>query len=233
MLQSDARQIAEEIGKSGKRLTTVFISHAHPDHFMGLDVITEHFPKARIVSTANVVSDIRAAGPWMFQMLQAKLGIEGPKKLIIPEVLGELRLRVDELALEVREFGEGEAKHIAAVYIPSRKALLAADLVYHQAHLYLQERHLESWLDRLDELEEFAESRVEVFYPGHGTAGGMELIDQTRTYLRDFADAVRSGDPTSAEQEMLTKYPNYHVKQFLTMFSIPAYFPNAQIKASA
>ena len=113
------------------------------------------------------------------------------------------------------------------------KALLAADLVYHQAHLYLQERHLESWLDRLDELEKFAKGRVEVFYPGHGKPAGMELIDQTRAYLRDFAEAARSNDARDAEQQMLTKYPNYRVKQFLTMFSIPAYFPNAHATGSA
>ena len=52
----------------------MMISHAHPDHFMGLDVITEHFPKAQVVSTQNVVPDIRTDGPWMFSMLQEKLG---------------------------------------------------------------------------------------------------------------------------------------------------------------
>jgi hypothetical protein len=81
--------------------------------------------------------------------------------------------------------------HIAAVYIPELKALLSADLVYNQAHLYLQEKHLESWLVRLDELEEFTKDRVTTIHPGHGKAAGLELIEQTRAYLHDFADAVR------------------------------------------
>lgn len=38
------------------------ISHAHPDHFMGLDMITERFPKAQAVSTQNVVTDIKTDG---------------------------------------------------------------------------------------------------------------------------------------------------------------------------
>jgi glyoxylase-like metal-dependent hydrolase (beta-lactamase superfamily II) len=49
MLHSDAKQIADGITKSGKTPKTVVISHAHPDHFMGLDVITERFPKVRLV----------------------------------------------------------------------------------------------------------------------------------------------------------------------------------------
>jgi len=227
MLHSDATQIADRITKSGKTLKTVMISHAHPDHFMGLDVITEHFPHAQVVSTQNVVADITSDGPWIFSMLQGKLGPEGPTRLVIPEVLAEPVLNIECMQLEVVEFGEGESKHIAAVHIPSLKALLSADLVYNDAHLYLQERHLESWLTRLDELEVFAKDKILTIYPGHGSGAGLELIAHTREYLHDFVEAIKSGDAKTAEQRMLAKYPQYHVKQFLSVFSIPAYFPAA------
>lgn len=225
MLHDEAAQIADAITKSGKTLRTVMVSHAHPDHFMGLDVITERFPQARIVSTRNVVADIESDGPWMFSMLQSKLGPEGPTRLVIPETLTDLTLSIEGFELEVVEFGEGESKHLVAVHIPSLKALLSADLVYNNAHLYLQERHLESWLTRLDELEAFAKNKISTFYPGHGSPAGLELIAQTRSYLRDFGEAVKSGDPKVAEQRMLARYPQYHVKQFLSLFSITAYFP--------
>jgi glyoxylase-like metal-dependent hydrolase (beta-lactamase superfamily II) len=228
MLHSDAAQIVDAVTKSGKTLKTVMISHAHPDHFMGLDVIAEGFPHARIVSTRNVVADIQSDGPWMFSMLQDKLGPEGPKRLMIPEALREPALTVEGAKLDVVEFGEGESKHIAAVYLAELNVLLSADLVYNQAHLYLQERHLESWLARLDELKTFAQGRVTTIYPGHGKAAGLELIDQTRAYLHDFADALKTGDPKAAEERMVARYPQHNVKQFLTAFSIPAYFPTPQ-----
>jgi len=69
MLRSDAKQIADGIMRSGKTLRTVMISHAHPDHFMGLDVITERFPEAQVVSTQNVVTDIKTDGPWIFSLV--------------------------------------------------------------------------------------------------------------------------------------------------------------------
>lgn len=174
------------------------VSHAHPDHFMGLDVITERFPKARVVSTQNVVADIRADGPSMLSMLQGKLG---------PEALSQPALIVEGIKVDVLEFGECESKHIAAVYLPGSKSLLSADLVYNQAHLYLQERHLESWLARLDELEAFAKDRITTIHPGHGEAAGLELIAQTRAYLQDFAEAVKTGDAIAAEQRLLAKIP--------------------------
>ena len=225
MLHDDAKQIADGVAQSGKTLKTVMIRHAHPDHFMGLDVITERFPTVRVVSTQNVVTDIKTDGPWMFSMLRDKLGPEGPTRLVIPELLVGTDLTIERVKLDAVEFGEGESKHIAAVYIPTLKALLSADLVYNQAHLYLQEKHLESWLARLDELETFTENRITTIHPGHGKAAGLELIGQTRAYLHDFADALRSGNARNVEQIMLGKYPDFHVKQFLTAFSIPAYFP--------
>lgn len=225
MLRSDAVQLADAIEKSGKILQKVMISHAHPDHFMGLDVITERFPDAQVVSTQNVAADIKTDGPWMISMLKEKLGSEGPQRLVVPESLTEPILTLEGTKLQVVEFGECESKHIAAVYISELKSLLSADLVYNQAHLYLQERHLESWLARLDEVEAFAKNRVETIYPGHGKAAGLELIGQTRAYLHDFAVAIKSGNAKTAEQLMLSMYPRYRVKQFLTAFSIPAYCP--------
>jgi glyoxylase-like metal-dependent hydrolase (beta-lactamase superfamily II) len=163
----------------------------------------------------------------MFSMLQGKLGPDGPKRLVIPEALAETALSIESIQMEVVEFGEAESKHTAALHIPALKALLSADLVYNDAHLYLQEKHLESWLARLDELEKFAKDKISTIYPGHGSAAGLELISGTRAYLRDFAEATRLSDAKTAERRMLAHYPQYHVKQFLTVFSIPAYFPAA------
>jgi hypothetical protein len=55
----------------------------------------------------------------------------------------------------------------------------------------------------------------------------LTIISRTRAYLDDFANAVKSGDAKSAEQQILAKYPEHHVRQFLTLFSLPAYFPSA------
>src|ERR1700746_2122885 len=101
MLHSDARQIADGIMKSGKTLRTVMISHAHPDHFIGLDVITERFPEAQVVSTQNVVTDIKTDGPWIFSLLQNKLGPEGPTRLVIPKPLSGQELLIEGTKIEI------------------------------------------------------------------------------------------------------------------------------------
>lgn len=225
LLHEDSVQLADRIAGSGKRLKAVWISHAHPDHYSGLDVITERFPEARILSTPAVVADMEQDGPGTVSLLQSRLGPQAPARLVVPEPRLEPALHVDGIAMEVAEFGEAESKHTATLYIPALKALLSADLVYNQAHLYVAERHSDSWLVRLEELEKFASNKVSTIYPGHGPASDLQLIAQTRRYLHDFATAIRRGDAAAAEREMLAKYADYHVRQFLSVFSIPAHFP--------
>jgi glyoxylase-like metal-dependent hydrolase (beta-lactamase superfamily II) len=232
MLPSDAVLLAKTIESSGKTLKAVMISHAHPDHFMGLDALIERLPKTRVLSARNVIADIKADGSWMLSLLQSKLGSEAPKRLVVPEPFNKASFDIGGTELDIVEFGEGESKHLASLYIPSLKALLSADLVNNNAHLYLAEKHMESWLERLDEIESFAKERVSNIYPGHGPAGGLSLIERTREYLNDFAKAVKGGDEKAAEQLILAKYPEYHARQFLTVFSIPAYFRSQSASAA-
>ena len=70
-LASDATQLADAIDATGQPLTKVWISHAHPDHFLQLDLILDRFPEIEVLTTPNVAADLRADGPWMFDLRKA------------------------------------------------------------------------------------------------------------------------------------------------------------------
>jgi glyoxylase-like metal-dependent hydrolase (beta-lactamase superfamily II) len=52
-------ELAEWIGRIGKRITGVYITHGHSDHWIGLARLQEHFPEARGIATAEVVGRAR------------------------------------------------------------------------------------------------------------------------------------------------------------------------------
>lgn len=225
-LRSDAKKLADAIGDSGTRLTKVWISHAHPDHFLQLDLILDGFPEVELLTTPNVAADLKADGPWMFDLLKEKLGPEGPERLIELTPFDDHSLSLGEQEIEVVEFAGGEAKHHACLVLANRRAIIASDLVYNGAHLYLQERNLDGWLERLDELEQLLAQRdLTTIHPGHGPAGGPSLIQGTREYLHAFATAIETANPESARQAILSRFPDHRVQQFLDVFSLPAYFP--------
>ncbi|HEY0192593.1 MAG TPA: MBL fold metallo-hydrolase, partial [Kofleriaceae bacterium] len=47
---ADAHRLVAQILESKKQLTTVYITHFHPDHYFGLTVIQQAFPRAKIVA---------------------------------------------------------------------------------------------------------------------------------------------------------------------------------------
>lgn len=227
MLRDDAAVLADKIQASGKTLTRLFISHAHPDHFMGTEVIVDRFPHVEVISTPATIANIAEDGPWMLKFLQEKLGPKGPKELILPKPISGSSITLEGATLDIAEFPEGESKHVSTIYIPSLKAHIAADLVYHETHCYLTEKRPQAWLDRLDDLEKFCQDKVSTLYPGHGAPGEPRaIIAGTRSYLKEFMDAISLADAKAVEDRMLKNFPNHHAKQFLSMFTIPAYFPH-------
>ena len=225
-LRSDAQTLADSVEASGKHLTKVWISHAHPDHFLQLDVILDRFPDAEVLTTANVVEDLKADGPWMFDLLKEKFGPEGPERLVEPTAVEDETVKLGASSIGIVEFGAGEAKHHAALLLEGRHAIVASDVIYNGAHLYLQEHNLEGWLARLDELDQLAAGRgIHTIHPGHGPAGGLSLIQGTREYLQAFRGAVETGDADVAREAITSQFPDHCVQQFLDAFSLPAYFP--------
>src|SRR6185369_2697939 len=47
---SEAHKLAAEILESKKNLTTIYITHPHPDHLFGLAVLHQAFPEAKILA---------------------------------------------------------------------------------------------------------------------------------------------------------------------------------------
>src|SRR5262249_7451219 len=95
-LRSDAEKLAESVAASGKKLRKVWVSHAHPDHFLGLDVIVDRFPGVDVLTTPNVLADLKADGPWMFDLLKEKLGPEAARRLIDPTPIDDWTLSLGE-----------------------------------------------------------------------------------------------------------------------------------------
>ena len=63
VLRDDTAALVEKIKATGKTLTRVFLSHAHPDHFMGTEVIVDHFPDVQAISTPATIANVKEDGP--------------------------------------------------------------------------------------------------------------------------------------------------------------------------
>src|SRR5262249_62422244 len=50
---AQAEALADWVKGHGKNLTTIYATHAHPDHFFGAGTVLQKFPRARFVAMPN------------------------------------------------------------------------------------------------------------------------------------------------------------------------------------
>src|SRR4051812_35333099 len=62
----EAMQLAKLIKQEGKPLTHLLITHGHPDHYTGMNVIKNQFPDVQIVVPSSAIkNDIMSFSAWM------------------------------------------------------------------------------------------------------------------------------------------------------------------------
>lgn len=229
-----------KIQASGRTLSTVFLTHAHPDHYLGFQIIQQAFPGAHFVTTADVLADFNASGTGA----QATLDYLTPlfpagtfaSAIVTPTALSGSSVTIDGEEVDVIEAANaGEAAHNASLVLKNEDAIVTGDVLYNQYYLYLGECHHAGWITNLGALG----TSYTTYYPGHGAATDASAIAADTTYINtvlplmqaayalDAGTAVDGGDPklTAANASLQAKYPSYG-SEFLLNFSDEEWLAN-------
>ena len=210
----DAAAVVDWVKASGKRLRTVFITHAHPDHFLGLPVILEAFPQSRAVAIPPVAAEIGQVAPQYHATFVPVYGDDLAADYTVPEPLDGLELDLEGETLPVMEIGPGEANVSSALSVPSIQAIATGDQIFSGIHVWLVEYRPQGSLEGIEQLRQAGPIRTVL--PGHGPAGGPELLEANERYIREFmstAAAVTSKDEGVAA--MSKAYPDYQLPVIL------------------
>src|SRR5260370_42330832 len=58
LTKTNAERVLEEIQKTKKPLSIIYITHEHADHFLGLEFFREAYPGVRIIANSSLVNRI-------------------------------------------------------------------------------------------------------------------------------------------------------------------------------
>ena len=212
--EQHSKELLDWVVESGKNLTTIYVSHAHGDHFLGLKPLLDRFPEARAFATASAVSGMRyqIEPGFVKSFWESRFPGQIPSQLVLPEILEDDTLYLEGEELKVFELGHTDTSHSTALYVPSIGLVVSGDAVYNNTHPFLAEcddQARAEWLRALDTIEALNPRAV---IAGHGVLdpdSSPRHIDATRRYLRDF-DAAVASTSTAFElyEKMLTLHPN-------------------------
>jgi glyoxylase-like metal-dependent hydrolase (beta-lactamase superfamily II) len=208
-----SRELVDWVVASGTNLVTIYVTHAHGDHFLGLKTLLDRFPNAKAVAIASVVAAIhkQITPDFVKSVWEARFPGQLPSQLMAPEILhGDLYL--EGKALKVVDLGHTDTSHSTALHVPSIGLVISGDCVYNNTHLYLaecDEKARLEWLEALDAIESLRPSAV---VAGHGVLdpdSSPRHIEETRRYIRDFNVSV-GATSTALElyERMLSLHPN-------------------------
>src|SRR5580700_6261079 len=58
LTKTNAERVLQELKETKKPLSVIYITHEHADHFLGLEVFKEAYPRVRIIANSAVVDRI-------------------------------------------------------------------------------------------------------------------------------------------------------------------------------
>jgi glyoxylase-like metal-dependent hydrolase (beta-lactamase superfamily II) len=220
---SDAHRVAATALESKKNLTTIYITHWHPDHYFGLNVLKQAFPNARIVALPATVEDIKQGWEPKVKQWRPMYGDNLTSAPIIPEPLQEMTLALEGETLQIVGPLQGDDENNTYVWIPSLKAVVCGDIVYDGIFPWTLETTPAQRKDWIAVLDKIAALKPAVVVAGHKKP---ELKDDpsslqfTKNYLTYYDEALAvSKSSEEFQSKVKSKFPGLGLDIILKLAS--------------
>ena len=225
---SEAHKLAAAILESKKRLTTIYSTHAHPDHLFGLAVLRQAFPEAKIVALPATVAAARTGWPARQKFWFPTYGnnIPGPDP-VLPEELAAPVLTLEGEQFPITGGVQGaDGPGNSFVYIPSLKAVVTGDIVFDRAYFGVpRDEARANWLKTIDQITALKPAVVIPGHEGPGATRDMRSIAFMKQYIADWdANVARSKTAAEMRANVLEQYPGLAM-DFTLNDRVATYFP--------
>ncbi len=208
---ADAEKIAQEIKASGKKLTTIFVSHGDPDFYFGLEVFKKYFPEVTAYASPATIEHIKATAQKKLEVWGERLGKNITSNVVLPQVLKGNTIELEGQKLEL--IGLEEFPNKTFIWIPSIKAAVGGINVFGTTfHLWMADAQTpearKNWISVLDKITAL---NPEIVIPAHANSSSpfdITAVNHTKSYIQFYEEALKTNKTSEALITALkAKYP--------------------------
>lgn len=209
---ADAETVAQQIKESGKKLTTIFVSHGDPDFYFGLEVFKKHFPGVTVYATPATIAHIKATAQKKLEVWGGRLGTAITSNVVLPQELQGNSIELEGQQLEIVGLEDFPSKTF--VWIPSIKAVVGGINVFGNTfHLWMADAQTtearKNWISILDKISALQPEVVIPAHAGEGAAFDLASVKHTKEYIQFYEEALKTNKTSEALISTLkAKYPD-------------------------
>jgi glyoxylase-like metal-dependent hydrolase (beta-lactamase superfamily II) len=213
LTRTNAERVLQEVKETKKPLSIIYITHEHADHFLGLEVFKEAYPRVRIIANSLVADRINSVYQDKIDKWKTILGSGATSQVVAIEKFDGNFITFESSEIEVLKNIQGDTDENTMLWIPGQRVLIAGDVVVNDMHVYTAETDSKArakWLNSINRIRELEPS---VVIPGHSKVGApldaSTAVDFTETYLLVFEEALKKAkDADSLTDAMRERFPS-------------------------
>jgi glyoxylase-like metal-dependent hydrolase (beta-lactamase superfamily II) len=213
---SNAHRVIAEILETGRTLKTIYLTHAHPDHYFGAGVIAQAFPGARVVAVPSEAQIMNAQFFGKMEIWEAVIGAHNVCRVTATvEPLESNHIEIEGQRLEVIPRVMGDMRYNTMVWIPCIQTLYASDVLFNDAHPFTCELTAEERLEWIAAIDKIETMGAEVIIPGHQRPGmpfDKSSLEFTKAYLMATEEELaKTNSVGEFYYAMAERFPQAHL----------------------
>jgi glyoxylase-like metal-dependent hydrolase (beta-lactamase superfamily II) len=198
-----------------RKLTTIYITHGHGDHYFAVTTLLKHFPDAKVFATKATVEHMAQQIEHEFYASWWEASFPGELEKPVPGLVKALSGNTIDLeghAINIIEAGHSDTHDSTFVHIPDLSMVVAGDVCYNELHQWLaeavDEERRNAWIAALEKIASFKPATVIASHKRPGAVDGINNVYSTIGYIRAFGECkAQSKSAEELFQKMIARYP--------------------------